>query len=277
MYMPKQLVYESRSTYRNKSSRSSLLLSLLALLIIIGGAAWTFWNSKHDPELGRQTQMLLHDAEQLWNWSDTNMKHGAAAAQWSVRWDLTAELDQVQLLADTLFRNEAGEPLEKLVEKDGALIKGSIDEFGSQLSIHSFPSNGKRDNLMVLYTSQTGAIADQADLLKRLTYLSAELSVIDAAFSNSMKVQGRTASSNAVNAFAMQSHGEEIDRYEDGGTISVTMYTKQLQHLVKTKEGMRANVQIATHQLTDEPVKLLTIGIPFISGDYTSERQETKN
>lgn len=280
MYMPNQLLVPKRTAGVGKRPKRSLYAIVLALFIIVASAFWAVRQEGQAEPTVRETEQLLHDAELLWKWSDTELKNGAAAAEWTVRWNTFAPPGQAKVLASRLFIDAEGKPLDKLVVDNGRTISGIMSSNGGGLAIHTVGTSGKLEELMFIYTTPQNTKGNKTQLMDAIKAISAELSTLDSKFTSSLRVHGLAAGVNVLRAFETQSQSEEVDRYEEGGTVSVTMYTPLLRHRIATKDGMRANVQLATHQANESSSRMLTIGIPIITGDYTSagggEGQATK-
>jgi len=255
-----------------KKPKRNLRAVVLALFVIAAASAWAVWQTGHEEKLGREAQQLLHDAELLWTWSDAELKDGASAAEWTVRWSAFIEPDKAQPLIISLFTDNEGKPQDKLMKDNGRTVEGSLADYGGQLTVHSVGTGGKGEELMIIYTAPAKTIDHKAHLIATLQEVSLKLSKAGSSFSGSMKVHGLTAGSNAIRAFAAKSQSEEIDRYEDNGTISVTMFSPLLQQKIAANNGLRANLQVAAHQADEQSAETVTIGVPLITGDYTSAK-----
>ncbi|MNZ84570.1 hypothetical protein D3C78_1033320 [compost metagenome] len=88
-------------------------------------------------------------------------------------------------------------------------------------------------------------------------------------YTSSMQVNGYSLNEQAIREISKQAKASQVDRYEDGGTVSETLYTEQLRSSIQVGGGSAANLQIALHRETETERFQLTIGIPVISGDYS--------
>jgi len=270
MYMPNQSAYVNRMSAVTKKPKRNLRAVVLALFVIAAASAWAVWQTGHEEKLGREAQQLLHDAELLWTWSDAELKDGASAAEWTVRWSAFVEPDMAQPFINGLFTDNEGKPQDKLIKDNGRTVAGSLAGYTGQLTVHSIGTSGKGEELMIIYTVPAKSFENKAQLIAPLREVSLKLSKAGSSFSSSMKVHGLTAGSNAIRALAAKSQSEEIDRYEDNGTISVTMFSPLLQQRIAAQNGLRANLQAAAHQADEYSTETITIGVPLITGDYTS-------
>ncbi|WP_424769388.1 YwmB family TATA-box binding protein [Paenibacillus sp. sgz302251] len=267
MYMPKEAIPVKKRLSAQSRSKRTRIGVLLALLVLIFGGVWALWVEKN--EIRAETsaeEMLQHDLEILWRWSDDQLTSGSSNGRWTIRWDVTGKQGMKDALVSKLFKDEEGRAIEKLIHNDGNSVTGDVPSYGGRISVNLVEKNDSQEQLMLLL--ETDKIRDKGSLLKAAAAVSEKLVDSEAVFTSSMKVQGFAANANPANDFLVLSNAKAIDRYEDEGTISETFYTGKLRSAIDF-EGKTANIQIAVHEEAETNKSLLTIGIPLITGDYS--------
>jgi hypothetical protein len=290
MYIPVQKRPAGKRLSQKQQSRRSRIGIWLACIVIVVGAAWGIWHAKSEPDTAAaRGQSLQHDLQTLWEWSDSQLAGGAESGNWSLRWEATGERGLANQLVELLFTDEEGKQLDKLVQNQGRTVSGFSLAYGGQLSVSLLEGDERQEKVLLLFTTKPGGDGaagpqsanaatssapkeerlGKADLQRAEAGLSQMLKREGAALSASMKVQGQAARDNAVDELIKQANGKQIDSYEEGGTVSATLYSGQIRSLVDLGRGQLANVQIAAHKQTGNGNTALTIGIPIITGDYS--------
>lgn len=270
MYIPKEtrpFIRRKSAIQRSKRSRFGIVLALLVLVL---GAAWALW--KADTEQAEATiaeQQLSHDLQTLWTWSDAQLTGGSAGAAWTVRWDLTVNTGTMQELVLKFFSDEKGNASPKIVQNDGKTVTGVMPAYGGRLSVSLMETASDNEQLMLLLETNQTLLQDKNKLLQATASISEELARVAPTFTSSMKVQGYTENRQAIQDLMKQANAKTIDRFVDGGTISETLYTGMLRATIVAGNGKSANLQIGLHKETNSDKTALTIGIPVITGDYS--------
>jgi hypothetical protein len=270
MYIPKEtrsVINRKIARQRSKRSRFGIML---ALLVLLSGAAWALWQAdRKQPEATIAEQLLTHDLQTLWSWSDAQLTSGSAGAVWTIRWDLTANTGTMQGLVQKLFFDEKGNAAPKNVQNEGKTVTGVVQAYGGRLSISLMETISDSEQLMLLLETNQTLLPDKNKLLQAAASISGELARVAPAFTSSMKVQGYTANGQAIRDLMKQANAKSVDRFVEGGTISETLYTGMLRSSIIAGSGKSANLQIALHKETNSDKTALTIGIPVITGDYS--------
>lgn len=125
----------------------------------------------------------------------------------------------------------------------------------------------------LIVTAQTEGIDGAAPEMRRIQReLNGKLLDLGIQPQWSVTIQGEIAGSSAdskplFDALSRQLQAEEVERYEDRGSTSVTYYSPALRERVFN--GKRdLNVQIAVHRDSVTHTKRMTIGVPAISIEY---------
>lgn len=275
MYIPKEtrpVINRKSAMQRSKRSRFGIVLALLVLVL---GAAWALLQAdREQAEATIAEQLLTHDLQTLWTWSDAQLTGGSAGAVWTVRWDLTANTGTMQELVLKFFSDEKGNAAPKIVQNEGKTVTGLVQAYGGRLSISLMETAIDSEQLMVLLETNQTLLLDKNKLLQAAASISEELARAAPTFTSSMKVQGYTANGQAIQDLMKQANAKSIDRFVDGGTISETLYSGMLRSTIVIGSGKSANLQIGLHKETNSDKTALTIGIPVITGDYSVNTAE---
>ncbi|CAM4380814.1 YwmB family TATA-box binding protein [Paenibacillus alkaliterrae] len=271
MYVPKEhLPVKKRLTAQQRSKRTKAGV-WLAFIVLAIGAAWGVWEAERAPrDATTAEQMLQHDLQALWTWSDDQLKNGSMGADWTVRWNATGKSGTMMELASKLLTDEKGKSVDKLLQNEGRTVTGTVPAYGGRISISIVEEGEDREQLMLLLETVHAQPLEKKNLLEATASISEELVSSGASFTSSMKVQGPSISGQAVQELRKLANAQSIDRYEDGGTVSETFYSGMLRSTIDTGSGNLANLQIALHKVTNSDYADLTIGIPVITGDYSS-------
>lgn len=275
MYIPKEtrpVINRKSAMQRSKRSRFGIALALLVLVL---GAAWALWQAdREQAEATIAEQLLTHDLQTLWTWSDAQITGGSAGAVWTVRWDLTANTGTMQELVLKFFSDGKGNAAPKIVQNEGKTVTGGVQAYGGRLSISLMETSIDSEQLMVLLETNQTLLQDKHKLLQAAASISEELAQAAPTFTSSMKVQGYTANGQAIKDLMKQANAKSIDRFVDGGTVSETFYSGMLRSTIVIGSGKSANLQIGLHKETNSDKIALTIGIPVITGDYSVNTAE---
>ncbi|WP_168121114.1 YwmB family TATA-box binding protein [Paenibacillus sp. HB172176] len=285
MYIPKpselnpyeQKRKSRRRTYSRKNvySIGGALLLLAALLLIAAQ------QHRNGVAVTASSDKLQHDFEQLWNWTDQVLDGGARGSSWTMRWDvpkLSAEKQAAMTTA--LFRDSKGQTLDKLSKNDGATLIGETGgEFGVEgsLTLQVTEKTEEGAILFVLLETKENTTVTERSLEQWASRVSSTISEIEPDFAVKIKVHGFTEHENATQELKRLSLGQELERYDDDGTVSLTMNSAKLLSSEGLDFGRRANLQIAAHDYTENDLTEMTIGVPFITGDFSDVHQTGEN
>ncbi|MHA6485484.1 hypothetical protein ACX1C1_26675 [Paenibacillus sp. strain BS8-2] len=262
-----------RRSLRNKYSvvfvsAALVLLLLTALLIQRTGS----------PDTSEAlTTRYAHDLGQLWSWSDSVMSGGATNAEWTLRYDAVLS-DKVGLgdLSDAVFASTGGKiETERMVTNNGNSISGQFPgnlgtgETKAMLSLHMTEEQGAEHAVILLLESGIEGATEQG-LQTALTRLGAILSDTTQKWTLTMKTHGYSDTQGAADKLERMALGKVQEQYEDGGTRSITMLSDGLLTTKALDQRRRANLQVAVHHSTEAARDELTIGVPLISGDFSS-------
>ncbi|ULL19240.1 hypothetical protein DVH26_35380 [Paenibacillus sp. H1-7] len=125
----------------------------------------------------------------------------------------------------------------------------------------------------LIVSSQTeGTAGAEEAMIRAQRELDGKLLALDIKPQWNIMIQGELSDSGAdperlLNTLSRQLQGQEVERYEDRGSTSVTYYSPALQERVSNgKHAM--NVQIAVHRDSVTGKQRMTIGVPAISIEY---------
>jgi hypothetical protein len=276
MYIPAKTVPKRQrlsAKQRAKQTRAGILLALLVILI---SASWAIWQADRAPrDTTSAEQVLQHDLQALWEWSDDQIRGGSQGANWSIRWNVTSKGGSMKELEQKLFVDEKGIASDKIEQNEGKTVTGALPRYSGNLSISLVKGDIRNEELMVVLETSGSQPIDQKKLLQATSDISEQLVLLSPAFTSSMKVQGYTDHEQAIQRLMRLTDARSIDRYEDGGTISETFYTRMLRSAIVVENGKSANFQIALHKDTNSDNTELTIGIPVITGEYSVFKAES--
>ncbi|MEK3882035.1 hypothetical protein [Paenibacillus sp. PL2-23] len=275
MYMPgnKGLLGMDRTERKGSRRRRQPLFSIggalvLLLLLIIAALVMNERQGEGAPS------GLSHDLGKLWEWTDAAMLGGAAESDWHLRWRLeTEDEDAFDELAAGLFRDGQGGELAKIVTNDGSSIQGQSPVYGgATLSIHRAEVSVQGVVLLVGLDRKGGGGLTLSELDRWATAISEKVAAVSPTVVPSIKTHGYTADRDVLQQLKRLAQAKEIDRYEDGGTSSVTMKssTLRLTQAMGPGQGHDANMQLALHANTEREEAELTIGIPLLTGEFGS-------
>ncbi|WP_171056184.1 YwmB family TATA-box binding protein [Paenibacillus sinopodophylli] len=270
MYIPNQNVpVRHRMSAKERAKRTKRGV-LLALLVITACAIWAIWQADRAPgETTPSEQLLQHDLKALWEWSDDQLKSGSSGAAWSIRWNVTGKVGTMRELVDKLFIEEQGEVVNKVVRNEGKTVSGTVNKYGGNIAVHIVQNGNQSEQLMILLETTPNASLQRNSLLQQSADISSQIALISPAFTSSMKVQGYAKHEHTLLRLSRLTDAKAVDRYEDTGTISETLYTPMLHSVIAVENGKSANLQVALHKDTDTDNTELTIGIPVITGEYS--------
>lgn len=239
-----------RKSAEQSSLQRTRLAVMLAAAVLVAGMIWAIAN-KDQIKSGKNTSILAHDMALLWQWTDKLYSKGAAAAEWTVRWDLKGEASS---LAEA----------EQLLQTD--------EKSHMQGTLSVFPLTADSQAMVVYVTKQK---ADVEQLLAFANDAEKIFKELDIAYTGGMTVRGETEYNNAAERLAQAAGGKRIDRYkDDSGTVSESYYSEKLFSSVEAGAGKKANMQLAEHRETESDALSFIVGTPLITGDYTVSRQE---
>lgn len=276
MYIPNKTIPVRHRMSAKQRAKQTKIGIILALLVILLCALWAVWQADRAPrEATSAEQLLQHDLEALWLWSDDQLSSSSEGAEWTIRWNVTGKEGSMKELVQKLISEEQGKASSILVQKEGETVTGVIPEYGGKLSISMTQADSQGEQLMVLLVTTDNAVTKKNVLFQATTDISEQLALISPAFTSSMKVQGYTDHSQAIQRLVRITDAESVDHYEDKGTISDMFYTRMLHSAITVENGKTANFQIALHKDTNSDKTALTIGVPVITGEYS--RSATDN
>ncbi|MCM3628689.1 YwmB family TATA-box binding protein [Paenibacillus glycanilyticus] len=225
------------------------LAVMLAAVVLVMGIIWAVVN-RDQIRSGKNPSLVAHDIALLWQWTDKLYSKGAAAAEWTIRWDLEGEAASLEQAEQQLQADEKGQ------------MQGT-------LSI--FPLTSDSQAMVVYVTKQR---TNQKDLLAFVNNAETLFKESGIAYTGGMTVRGEAEYNNAADRLAQAAGGKRIDRYkDDSGTVSEAYYSEKLFSSVEAGAGKKANLQIAEHRETESGVLSLIVGTPLITGDYTVSEQ----
>ncbi|MUT68663.1 YwmB family TATA-box binding protein [Paenibacillus sp. NEAU-GSW1] len=264
-------MYTSIRAKRKQQLRTRAAI-LAAIVVLIGGGLWSAAQQREVKKDRQENSVLQHDLKLLWKWSDKLFKDGADSAEWSFRWDAEGEEATVERLVQML--TDADENLkEGMLYVDGADTASiEMPSYGGLLTIHSIPSGQKRKAILLYQSNINSSDAGmQAGLNEAIAKVEGVLLQIGADYTEGMSVRGTADRKDAVERLASDANAKQLDRYDDGGTVSASFYTEGLYISTPIAEGSRkrVNLQGALHQDTDTGEQNLIIGVPLITGDYS--------
>ncbi|KRE48811.1 YwmB family TATA-box binding protein [Paenibacillus sp. Soil522] len=270
MYIPKKTPPVSHRLSARQRAKQTKAGVIAALIVILLSAAWAMWQADRAPrDTVPAEQLLQHDLQALWLWSDDLMRSGSKGATWTVRWNVTGKEGAMKELVQKLFTDEQGKAINKLEQNEGKTVSGAVPAYSGRISVSLVQSDGPREQLMVLLEASGLQLLNKNVVLKATADISEQIAFISPAFTSSLKVQGYTGHDQTVHRMVKLTNAGSIDRYEDGGTISETFFTRMLRSAIIVENGKSANIQIALHKETNSNNTELTIGIPVISGEYS--------
>ncbi|SDS21945.1 hypothetical protein SAMN05444162_0987 [Paenibacillaceae bacterium GAS479] len=278
---PLQSKKRKRSLQAMGMVAAALLLAALATLYSAGNKGSLGWTLPDRPAVTEQTGTVsVEDLAQLWQWSDGELRGGAANSRWELRW-LAKGMTEEQAL--------------KLPKQLGFADKGVVpekDESGSDTGI-LWKAQQQEDSGRLLVTAirDSGEAVDQVQVVLLLVpsnpaqHLGLEetdgrireaIRAIGATSEPllSVKLSGQTLHQDSVERLVKAAGALQLDKYEDEATVIRTYSSPKLDasiRLVDGEKGADASLQIAMQQARsekqkDEPLNL-TIGVPLIAGE----------
>lgn len=270
MIIYKESTFSKNQLTMKQRVRRTRIGMLLALLVILIGAAIALWQGDREQREAKSANGLLaHDLQTLWDWSNGQLQNGSKGADWTVRWDAQANVGAMNELAEKLFYDEKNGTVAKVVKNNGKTITGVVAALGGRVSISLIETDSDNEHLMLLLETNAKMLHDKNMLLNAAEQISKELGLLTTTITSSMKVQGFTDNKHAAEGLKKGANAKEIDRYDDKGIISETLYSGMLRSSIKAGGGKSANLQIAVHKESNSGKTALTIGIPLITGDYS--------
>ncbi|WP_161601556.1 YwmB family TATA-box binding protein [Paenibacillus luteus] len=272
MYIPKDTKPVRRrlsAKQRAKQTRIGVILAMLVILLSAGWALGQQANKSKEIFTGSAVKRLQHDLQLLWVWSDEQLRSGSESADWTIRWNVTGKEGAMKELVKNMFMDEKGMVLAKLEQNEGKTVSGLVPAYAGKVSISLIQTDEQKEQLMVLLETNHSSPLTKSLLLKASSSISEQLAQLSLSFTSSMKVQGYTEQKQVTSRMSKLANASLVDRYEDGGTVSETFYTRMLNATIAVQNGNSANYQVAVHKNTDTNNTALTIGIPLISGDYS--------
>lgn len=270
MYFPKETTFVPKRPFVKQNSKKRKAGIVVALLVILIGASAALWQAdRNTEEEAIAEQMLIHDVQVLWEWSDAQLKSGSIGADWTIRWNVKGDKGAMSALVKKLFIDEKGKDIEKTVQNDGKTVSGVDAAIGGRISISLIGNDYESEQLMLLLETNPALLLDKTRLLQAAESISKEIVRISPDFTSSMKVQGYTENKLAAEQLKKQVNAKQIDRFEDGGIMSEMLFTSMLRSAIAVGGGKSANLQIAVHQERNSDQIALTIGVPIITGDYS--------
>ncbi|MBH5317560.1 hypothetical protein I6N90_06980 [Paenibacillus sp. GSMTC-2017] len=277
MYIPKNSQFNpaGTSTTSDKPAQKKKLYSIaiafgvLAITLIAG-----IMISKAESESELAIKIVPNDLEQLWKWSDEVLVEGAGTAEWTLRWDFTTtSKTALKELTASLFQEENGDIPNKLITNEGKTVRGEVERLGGLLSIHA-PDETEQSNQLFVLLESSNATRTLQQLLSSAALIGDELIKVTSHANTSMKVHGFARSQEVVKEMERLSLGRVVEEYKDKGTWSVTLDSSSLLSSQPLGSDRYANLQVAAHEHTERKMTELTMGIPLITGDFASTKDE---
>lgn len=270
MYIPKETKHVRRRLSAKQRAKQTRLGVILALLVILLSAGWAMRQSDAASHTtGSSAKLLQHDLQSLWQWSDDQLRGGSEAANWTLRWNVTGRSGSMQELIHIFFVDDKGETIARVEKNEGKTVTGTVPTYGGLVSINLIQADDENEQLMVLLETNRSLPLTKNLLLQASSDISKKLALISPVFTSSMKVQGYTEQKQVTQRLVKLTNASLVDRYEDGGTISETYYTRMLRSAIAVENGKSANFQVAVHDEKNTKNTALTIGIPVITGEYS--------
>ena len=272
MYMPENKRWSATAARKNKAASSKQLISVsgaLVLLLLLIAAA-LIMDESNTPESAQSG--MSHDLDQLWQWTDASMTGGAEASDWHLRWRFeTEDAAAFDELVAILFRDDEGREIGKTVSNGGRSIQGEVPAYGgATISVHRAEQTEEKTVLMVQLDRKGGTGLMLRELQKSAHTVAEVLAAVSPNVQPGIKTHGYAETSEAGHLLERLSQGKEVDRYEDGGTSSVTLRSALLRLSQPIGQGQTANLQIAVHDNTELGKAEMTVGIPLLTGEFGS-------
>ncbi|QNK59640.1 hypothetical protein [Paenibacillus sp. PAMC21692] len=249
-----------------------------AMLVLLLIAALVLQKSESKDQAAAPAR-YAHDLAQLWSWSDSVFVGGAKTAEWTLRFDAAlSEGMSLAQLSDSVFSDADGViKTERIVTNGGnsvsgqytALIGESTD--AARLSLHQTGQSGNGMTVILLLESGVEDSTEQG-LQAALKQLGSLLAKMSDEWTLTMKTHGYSDKQEGAKTLERIARGRILEQYEDGGTRSVTMLSDALLSSKALGHNRHANLQVAEHSSTETARNELTIGVPLISGDFSSVR-----
>lgn len=248
MYIPKETKHVRHRRSAKQRAKQTRFGIILALLVILLSAVWAMRQSDAALQTtASSVKLLQHDLQSLWQWSDGQLRGGSEAASWTLRWNVTGRSGTMQELVRIYFADEKGAAIARVEKNEGKTVTGTIPKYGGLVSISLIQADEQSEQLMVLLETNRLFPLTKSSLLQASSDISEELAFISASFTSSMKVQGYTEQKQVSQRLVKLTNASLVDRYEDGGTISETYYTRMLRSAIAVENGKAANFQIAVN------------------------------
>lgn len=273
LYIPKQTLPDWKGASRkNQRWSRGRLLSLSAVLLLLAiMAALALWQAEHHKKSPADVKRFMQDIEYGWSWSDAQLATGSSGAEWTIRWDIaSAKLGTMKQLVDKIFYDNQKNPVDKLIRNEGRSVSADLAGIGGNVSIHLVNDSEESESVMVLFETKRDQMLDKNALMQVVESISRDVAAANPDFTGSFKVHGFTDNSDIMNDLRKQMQAKLVEQYDELGTVSKLFYTNRLRASIAAGNGERANVQIAVHQSTESKLAELTIGVPVITGDYSS-------
>lgn len=290
MYIPRKSLLnlndaKTAGIRRNRNLLNKHGVAFAGVILVLLLFAALLLQKTESKEQSAAPARYAHDLEQLWSWSDSVMAGGAMSAEWTFRIDAVLSADKTfGQLSDRAFSDRAdGIVSERVVTNEGRSVSGQfpIKVGGNaapvRLSLHQtgLADNGNGIPTILLLESGVNGATVQG-LQAALEQLGSILADMGGEWTLAMKTHGFTdeqAGAKKVERIAM---GRVLEQYEDGGTRSVTMISEALLSSMALDHYRHANLQVAEHRNTETELNELTIGVPLITGDFSSAQETVK-
>lgn len=256
------------------SKKRSMAAIVAAGVLFLSCAGWAAIQAASHNGAAAAADPLAEDTLRLWKWLDHAYAGGAGAAEWTVRWDVPEPSDEGMTLEKLtqLLSGNKGRDSDKLYAGAGDYVTVPVMDGSAELDIYDLAGHSKAGNeahgYLILLRIRSGA-ADKKALTGYETQIAAKLKEGDMTYEGSVSARGTTTGKQAAAEAARNAGAREVERYEDGGTVSIAYYTSQLHSQLEVGGGQTANLQLAVHQRTDTGEWELTAGSPLITGDYS--------
>lgn len=251
-------------------NRAAVLIAA-ALLAVCAG--WALIQPNAEKEANAYADSLSHDTALLLEWADQIYAGGACNAEWTVRFDVTDETSRLTLekILGLLIRNN-GAKTDNLYAGEGDSVTVSVLDGTAELSIHALPEpeEGEASRFLVLLRTVAAGNVDGEAFKDAVEQAAVGFREQGVSYTGTVSARGSSGEKRAADKAAALAQAREVERYEDNGTESVVYYASKLQSYVKVGEGRAANLQIARYQRTDNGEWSIIVGVPLITGDYST-------
>lgn len=262
MYM-----FTPQSKKQKRAKKESGWKIVVSFIIIFGLMLFAWVQEKSTAEPGVEDNHIS-DFLQLWKWGDALLQDGSTSGEWSFRWDVHLASSNIEVLSLIFFTDAKGELMPKNIRKNGLVINGKGSLKGSQLQLNVIKEGNNEQDAIIFLQIEQGNRNEFEQIKQYLTKIHNTLLEQDEKATFSMKVFGVANNKDSLKTLQQLSVGQLLDKYEDEGTKSNTLYTNMIHNNIWLINEKIANVQLSQHFSNFDNEKTVTIGIPLISGEF---------